>query len=163
VEELEPAAQEKTTGFDFEKGKLMFAVAQCYKCHRMGGQGGIQGPDLTSAGGRFSVKDLLVATIEPSKEISDQYQASQFLLEDDTVIVGRVANLNGDNLMIQTNMLDPGNFTNLKRQDIVEVRQSQVSPMPSGLLDTLSKEEIIDLLAYLRAGGNPKHSLYMPK
>jgi putative heme-binding domain-containing protein len=129
----------------------------------MGGQGGIQGPDLTSAGGRFSVKDLLVATIEPSKEISDQYQASQFLLEDDTVIVGRVANLNGDNLMIQTNMLDPGNFTNLKRQDIVEVRQSQVSPMPSGLLDTLSKEEIIDLLAYLRAGGNPKHSLYMPK
>lgn len=163
VEELEPVAQEKTAGFDFERGKLMFAVAQCYKCHRMGGQGGIQGPDLTSAGGRFSVKDLLVATVEPSKEISDQYQASQFLLEDDTVIVGRVANLNGDDLMIQTNMLDPGNFTNLKRQDIVEVRQSQVSPMPSGLLDTLSKEEIIDLLAYLRAGGNPKHSLYMPK
>jgi hypothetical protein len=57
-------------------------------------------------------------------------------------------------------MLDPGNFTNLKRQDIVEVRQSQVSPMPSGLLDTLNEQEILDLLAYLRAGGNPKHAIY---
>jgi hypothetical protein len=74
-----------------------------------------------------------------------------------------VANLNGEDLMIQTNMLDPGNFTNLKRQDIVEVRQSQVSPMPSGLLDTLNEQEILDLMAYLRSGGNPKHSLYQKK
>jgi putative heme-binding domain-containing protein len=163
VDEVDAVAQKKTEGFDFERGKLMFAVAQCYKCHRMGGQGGIQGPDLTSAGGRFSVRDMLVAVVEPSKEISDQYQASQFLLEDDSVVVGRVANLNGEDLMIQTNMLDPGNFTNLKRQDIVEVRQSQVSPMPSGLLDTLNEQEILDLMAYLRSGGNPKHSLYQKK
>lgn len=163
VDEVDAVAQKKSEGFDFERGKLMFAVAQCYKCHRMGGQGGIQGPDLTSAGGRFSARDMLVAIVEPSKEISDQYQASQFLLEDDSVVVGRVANLNGEDLMIQTNMLDPGNFTNLKRKDIVEVRQSQVSPMPSGLLDTLNEQEILDLLAYLRAGGNPKHSIYQKK
>jgi hypothetical protein len=74
-----------------------------------------------------------------------------------------VANLNGEDLVIQTNMLDPGNFTNLKRQDIVEVRQSQVSPMPAGSFDILNEQEILDLLAYLRAGGNPKHSLYQKK
>jgi putative heme-binding domain-containing protein len=163
VDELDKASQTKTVGFDFERGKLMFAVAQCYKCHRIGGQGGIQGPDLTSAGSRFSLRDMLVAIVEPNKEISDQYQSTSFLLEDDQVIVGRVANLFQDKLSIATNMLDPGNFTEIKRSEIVEMRPSKLSPMPSGLLDTLSEEEIVDLLAYLRAGGNPKHPLYTKK
>ena len=145
---------------DFEKGKQMFAVAQCYKCHRFAGQGGIQGPDITGAGGRFSPKDLLASIIEPNKEISDQYQATQFITEEGTVVTGRVANLNGDTLMILTNMLDPGNFTNLKRSEIDSSKPSPNSMMPSGLLDTLSQAEILDLLAYLRSGGNPTHAIY---
>ena len=106
---------------------------------------------------------MLVAIVDPAKEISDQYEATQFRLEDDTVIVGRVANLNGDVLMVSTNMLDPGNFTNVKRGDIAEMRASKVSMMPTGLLDTLSSDEVIDLLAYLKSGGNPKHEIYSGK
>ena len=160
VDELDTAANAKKSDFNFERGKQMFAVAQCYKCHRFGGQGGIQGPDLTAASGRFGTRDMLVAIVDPAKEISDQYEATQFRLEDDTVIVGRVANLNGDVLMVSTNMLDPGNFTNVKRGDIAEMRASKVSMMPTGLLDTLSSDEVIDLLAYLKSGGNPKHEIY---
>jgi hypothetical protein len=160
VDELDTAANAKKSDFSFERGKQMFAVAQCYKCHRFGGQGGIQGPDLTAASGRFGTRDMLVAIVDPAKEISDQYEATQFRLEDDTVIVGRVANLNGDVLMVSTNMLDPGNFTNVKRGDIAEMRASKVSMMPTGLLDTLSSDEVIDLLAYLKSGGNPKHEIY---
>jgi putative heme-binding domain-containing protein len=160
VDELEKASQAKAKGFDFERGKQMFAVAQCYKCHRFNGQGGIQGPDLTASGGRFSTHDMLVAIVEPSKAISDQYEATQFLMDDDTVVTGRVANLNGNNLMVSTNMLDPANFTNVSRKKIVEMKASKVSMMPTGLLDTLNQDEVLDLLAYLKSGGNPKHEVY---
>jgi len=159
VDELAEKFATKKSGFNYERGKQMFAVAQCYKCHRFAGQGGIQGPDLTASSQRFSIKDMLTAIIEPNKEISDQYEATVFQTEEETVI-GRVANLNGDNLMVATNMLDPGNFTNLKRSDIIEMKPSKASMMPSGLLDTLTEEEIFDLLVYLQSGGNPKSDRY---
>ncbi len=159
VDELLAKVNEKKSGFDFERGKQMFAVAQCYKCHRFAGQGGIQGPDLTASSQRFSPKDMLTAIIEPSKEISDQYEATIFQTEEETII-GRVANLNANMLMVSTNMLDPGSFANLDRNDIVDTKPSKVSMMPSGLLDTLSAEEVIDLLVYLQSGGNPKSDRY---
>lgn len=160
VDDLVAAGERKKGGHDFERGKQMFAVAQCYKCHRFAGQGGIQGPDLTASSGRFSARDMLTAIVEPSKEISDQYQATQFMTDDGKIVVGRVANLNNNTLMIATNMLDPGNFTNLNREDIVETRPSKVSMMPNGLLDTLTEDEVLDLLAYLKAAGNPKSDVY---
>jgi len=160
VEELASLSESRTTGFDFENGKKMFAVAQCYKCHRFAGQGGIQSPDLTSAGGRFSNRELIVAIVEPNKSISDQYEVTQFLLEDDSVVSGRVANLNEGILMIATNMLDPSKFKNINRSDIVETKPSPISPMPSGLLNTLNETEILDLMAYLKSGGNPSSPIY---
>lgn len=159
VDELAEKFAAKKSGFNYERGKQMFAVAQCYKCHRFAGQGGIQGPDLTASSQRFSTKDMLTAIIEPNKEISDQYEATVFQTEEETVI-GRVANLNGDNLMVATNMLDPGNFVNLKRSDIIDMKPSKASMMPGGLLDTLTEEEIFDLLVYLQSGGNPKSDRY---
>jgi len=57
-------------------------------------------------------------------------------------------------------MLDPGNFTNIQRHEIVETKPSKVSMMPGGLLDTLTADEVIDLLVYLQAGGNPKSERY---
>lgn len=144
---------------NFARGRELTATAQCFKCHRFAGQGGIQGPDLTSASGRFNEKDMLIAILEPNKEISDQYQATQFVT-DNGVIIGRVANLNGDRLSIVTNMLAPGDFTEVKVDEIIERRPAPVSMMPSGLLDTFTAEEIADLLAYLRSGGNASHPLY---
>jgi hypothetical protein len=52
------------------------------------------------------------------------------------------------------------NFTNLKRSDIIDMKPSKASMMPSGLLDTLTEEEIFDLLVYLQSGGNPKSDRY---
>jgi putative heme-binding domain-containing protein len=160
VDELAEAVSSNDHKFDFEQGKSLFAAAQCYKCHRVGVQGGILGPDLTGAGRRFTPKDLLVSTIEPSKEISDQYGATQFLTDDGQVVVGRVINMNGKNLSVLTNMLDPSSLTGLNRDNIEEARPATTSMMPTGLLDTFTKEEIIQLMAYLRAGGQSEHPLY---
>ncbi|MEZ6138788.1 MAG: c-type cytochrome [Pirellulaceae bacterium] len=159
MEQLESELSKITAAPNFERGRELTATAQCFKCHRFAGQGGIQGPDLTMAGSRFSPKDLLTAVVEPDKEISDQYQATQFLT-DDGAVVGRVANLNGDTLQIVTNMLAPGDFTGIKVDEIIERRPSKVSMMPRGLLDTFKPEEIADLLAYLRSGGDPNHQVY---
>ena len=160
VDELEASLKTVTAKPDFNHGREMFAVAQCFKCHRFAGQGGIQGPDLTASGGRFSQHDMLVSILEPNKEISDQYAATQFLTESGKVIEGRVANMNGNVIQVVTNMLAPGEFTGIQRDDIAEQRPSKNSMMPSGLLDTLTPQDVYDLLAYLRSGGNPHHPIY---
>lgn len=160
VDDLAEAVSTDQYAYDFEAGKQLFAAAQCYKCHRMGLQGGILGPDLTGSGGRFTPRDLLVATLDPDKEISDQYGATQFLTEDGQVVVGRVINMHNENLSVLTNMLDPSKLTNLRRSQIEAVRPATTSMMPSGLLDTFTQEEIIQLMGYLRSGGRPDHPLY---
>jgi putative heme-binding domain-containing protein len=159
VAEIETELAKVTGKRDFERGRQLCAVAQCFKCHRFSGQGGIQGPDLTASSGRFSPHDMLVAIIEPNKEISDQYQATQFVTENG-IVVGRVANLNGNKIMVVTNMLDPGDFKEVDVDMIIERRPAPTSMMPSGLLDTFKPDEIADLLAYLRSGGNATHPVY---
>lgn len=160
VDDLVDLVSDENRRPDFENGKAMFAAATCYKCHRMGLQGGILGPDLTSAGGKFSPRDMLVSIIEPSKVISDQYGSTQFLTEDGEVITGRVINMRNKELNVMTNMLDPSSLTKVDREAVIQTRESTVSMMPNGLLDTLNEEEIADLVAYLRAGGNAKHAIY---
>jgi putative heme-binding domain-containing protein len=159
TEELFAKLQELDVQPNYEQGRQLTAIAQCFKCHRFNGLGGIQGPDLTAAGQRFSEKDLLVTIVEPNKEVSDQYQATQFLT-DNGVVVGRVANLSGDRLQVVTNMLEPGDFTAVRVDEIIERRPSPISMMPAGLLDTFEPEEIAQILAYLRSGGNPDHEVY---
>ena len=144
---------EKTT----KKAK---SAAACFKCHRFAGQGGIVGPDLTAAARRFNNKDLLDSMTLPSRTVSDQYQASTFVLANGKTIVGRVANLSGENIMVITNMLEPGKLTAVRRSEIDEVVPSKTSMMPEGLLDTLSKEEVLDLIAYLISAGDAKHEYF---
>ncbi|MBI2481532.1 MAG: c-type cytochrome [Planctomycetia bacterium] len=148
------------TGRNFERGREMFGAAACFKCHRFAGEGGIIGPDLTGVGKRFNNQYLLESLIEPSKVISDQYQASIFVMNNGQIVVGKVANLNGDKLMVITNMLEPGNFANVTTGDIEEVQPSRVSMMPNGLLDTLNQEETLDLLAYLKSGGDQSDPVF---
>ena len=160
IDELLPQVQTKLTGRDFERGRRMFSQAACFKCHRFAGQGGIVGPDLTGAGRRFNDLNLLESLVEPSKVVSDQYEATTFILDSGKVVTGRIVNLNGDTYMVSENMLDPGNLTSVNVNEIDETLPSKVSMMPKGLLDTLTQEEILDLVAYLRAGGDPQHEVF---
>ncbi|MCA9207962.1 MAG: c-type cytochrome, partial [Planctomycetales bacterium] len=155
VDELLPHVDDQLTGRNFERGREIFGAALCFKCHRFANDGGIIGPDLTGVGRRFNSRSIVESLIEPSRVISDQYQATQFLTDAGQTVVGRIVNLNGDNIMIITNMLDPSSQTQLKRGQIELMRPSPLSMMPEGLLDRFTKEEILDLIAYLRSGGDP--------
>lgn len=141
------------SGRDLNRGRALFGAVGCFNCHRYATEGGAVGPDLTGVAGRFSPRDLLESIIEPSKEISDQYGQVLISLKDGNTVIGRVANLNNDDLMMMTDMFDPNGFTNVKRQNIESIEPSKVSPMPEGLLNTLKQDEVLDLLAYLLSRG----------
>ena len=139
---------------DLERGRRLYGTVACAACHRRAEEGGGVGPDLTAVGGRFGVRDLLEAIVEPSKVISDQYAAITIAKKDGQVVTGRIGNMHGDNLSVIEDMFDPGRATNVRRADIDEMKPSDVSLMPKGLLNSLTEEEIQDLMAYLFARGD---------
>jgi putative heme-binding domain-containing protein len=147
-------------GRDFDRGRKLFAAAKCFACHRYDNEGGSNGPDLTAAAGRFSPRDLLESIIDPSKEISDQYAAVEIRTADGRVVVGRIVNLNNNNVSVNTNMLDPGSAVNVDRNNIESMKPSKVSMMPAGLLDTFKEDEILDLMAYLLSRGDRTHAMF---
>lgn len=153
--DLAPALEKGlAVGRDFDKGRRLFGAAKCFACHRFDNEGGSYGPDLSGAAGRFNARDLLESIVDPNKEISDQYAAVEIRTSDDRVIVGRIVNLNGDSVKVNTNMLDPNAQTDVNRNNIESMRPSRLSMMPAGLLDTLKEDEVLDLMAYLLSRGD---------
>jgi putative heme-binding domain-containing protein len=161
VDELVPVIEKGlTTKRDFDRGRTLFGAASCFSCHRFANEGGAQGPDLTLASGRFSVRDLLESIVEPSKEISDQYVAVVITTTDGKVVTGRIVNLHGDALHVMTNMLDPNNLTSVDQRKVESMQNSKISMMPEGLLDTFKENEIVDLMAYLLSRGDRGHKMF---
>jgi len=160
LDELSLAAKTKLKQRDFANGRKMFAAAGCFACHRFRNQGGMTGPDLTSAGRRYSARDLLDQVINPSKVINEQFSAVTVVTEDGLPHTGVVVNLNGDRLTLNTDLTDPNKRVNINRNTIEEIVISKTSPMPAGLFNRMTKEEILDLTAYLISGGDPKHEYF---
>ena len=160
LDELTALADKGLTQRNFDKGRALFAAANCYSCHRYNNEGGAAGPDLSSAAGRFSARDLLESIVEPSKVISDQYGAVDIATADGRVIHGRIMNLGGDSITVNTNMLDPSAQVGVDRKQVEEIKPSKVSMMPAGLLNTLNQEEVLDLLAYLLSRGDRTNKMF---
>ena len=159
-EDLVDSLPEVSAGRSFENGRLMFTEAQCIRCHRFGNSGGIFGPDITQASKRYSRAVMLRELITPSKQISDQYQAHQFLMDDGRVHTGRILNEDDDSVTVATDPLRPAHVVVLAADEIEERRVSPESLMPAGLLNTLERNDILDLMAYMESGGDPDHSAF---
>jgi putative heme-binding domain-containing protein len=147
-------------GRSYERGRELFGAVGCYTCHRFATEGGAVGPDLTGVAGRFSPKDLLESLVDPNKVVSDQYAPTVFTLKNGQTVIGRVANLNNDVINVMEDMSAPGDFTNVKRGDLVSAEPSKTSPMPEGLLNTLKEDEILDLMAFVLSRGDAKAKMF---
>ncbi|SNR72229.1 putative heme-binding domain-containing protein [Maribacter sedimenticola] len=145
---------------NIENGKRAFAAATCILCHRMRGEGGAAGPDLTQAHSKFSTYDLFFAIYSPNDEISDQYANTLFHLNDNTKIAGRVKSEVGDSIVILPNPFNENYTIGIAKSNIVKKELSPVSPMPPGLLNRLNKQEVADLFAYIISGGDSTHEIY---
>ena len=160
LEELSAATKTGLANRDFANGRKMFAASGCYACHRFGDQGGMTGPDLTSAGRRYSPHDLLDQVVNPSKVINEQFSSVLVLTDSGQIHTGVVVNLSGDTLTINTDLTNPNQRVTVDRKEIEEMEVSEVSAMPTGLFSRMTKDEILDLTAYLLSGGNPDHAYF---
>ncbi|MBI5767532.1 MAG: c-type cytochrome [Verrucomicrobia bacterium] len=152
----------KPAGRNFAQGKGMFAATACVACHKIGGEGGTIGPDLTGAGNRYSVRDLLENIVEPSKVISDQYGSEQLTLKNGDTLPGRVVSEDDTHLQMLVNPFLPEQLTRVAKADVKSRAPHPVSMMPPGLIDALNPDELKDLLAYVLAGGNRTDAMFQP-
>lgn len=157
--DLEPELPGASAGRDFARGKEIFASLQCLACHRFANEGGGVGPDISAVSSRFSRRDLLESIIEPSKVISEQYASYLIKTKKGETFAGQIVDENNDHLILVTDPL------NDKREKIgahrITLRKmSPVSSMPANLLDVLTKDEVLDLLAYIESAGNPNAAVF---
>jgi putative heme-binding domain-containing protein len=159
--DLQPSLALVGKGRSFQRGRDVFYQAQCSACHRYGDKGGAVGPDLTAVATRFKRQDLLESSTEPSKVLSEQYMNTAIETKAGQVVIGRIVEENEQQIVLRPNPLAPETVTVLK-SDIENRELSRTSPMPTGLLNTFSKDEILDLLAYLESLGDPRHPNFQP-
>src|SRR5262249_45826869 len=129
------------SGRNFKSGERAFAAARCIVCHRVGGDGGATGPDLTQVAGRFGIKEIAESIVEPSKVVSDQYKASVVRTADDMTYVGKIVNDAGGKYTIVIDPEDSTKTVEVKKDAVVSVKPSNVSLMPEKLINGLNESE----------------------
>ena len=144
----------------YADGVRAYEAALCKSCHQMKGDGGASGPDLTNIHTRFEKGEIADALLNPSEEISDQYEFTKFDLTDGSSYSGRIVKSSDQSYEIYQNPYDITTTTTLNKADIQSMTASAISPMPAKLLDRLNEQEVLDLFVYLLSGADPKHKLY---
>jgi putative heme-binding domain-containing protein len=148
------------SGRSYASGRQMFTVASCVSCHRFAGQGQEFGPDLTKMDPKWKTEDVLKHVLEPSLRIDDKYRSYTFTLTSGKQVTGMILEETKTVVKVIENPLAAAKPVELKVANIESRSRSETSIMPKGLLDKLTREEILDLLAYVVSGANPKHSAF---
>ena len=160
VNESVAELEKRRTGRDFKRGKELYHASACASCHRMAGEGGGIGPDLTGSGNRYTLGDLMENIIDPSKVISDQYGSETITKTDGSTVTGRVGSEDKEAISLMTNPFAPESLVKIPLKAIKSREAYPVSMMPPGLVNTMNPDELADLVAYLMAGGNPDHPAF---
>ena len=155
LSELEPHLAAVASKRSFKSARQALLAANCLKCHRIGSTGAQVGPDLTTVGKRFDSRAILESIITPSKVMDEKYLYTVYVLTNGKIVTGRPVGVSKTTITVET---DPIRQTTVPvaREEIEESILSKTSPMPANLIDVLTQEEILDLLAYLKAGGDPQ-------
>jgi putative heme-binding domain-containing protein len=125
------------------RGRVLFQ-SLCAGCHRLYGQGGNLGPDLTGSG-RADLDYLLENIVAPNAVVPAEYQMSILELRDGRVLSGVISANDDRTLTLQT----PDGELKVEKSTIAKTTRLPDSLMPPGLLDPLSLEQTRDLMAYL--------------
>ena len=148
------------SGRSYGNGKQMFQVANCVACHKLDGVGTEIGPDLAKLDPKLGSLDILKELLDPSVRINEKYQTYTFELESGKVVTGLILSEDKDRIKVIENPLAKAEPAVLRKSDIVERKKSPTSVMPKGLLDKLTREEILDLIAYVASRGDSRNKLF---
>jgi putative heme-binding domain-containing protein len=161
LEDLAPALAEMKGGRSFGNGKEMFKVAACISCHKIDGQGNEFGPDLLKLDAKIAPPvETLRHILEPSLKIDDKYLVWTFVLKSGKTATGMVLEETPEAYKVIENPLAKAEPRVIKKDNVEKREKSPVSLMPKGLLDKLSRDEVLDLIAYIAAKGDKDHPLF---
>ncbi|MEO5803044.1 MAG: HEAT repeat domain-containing protein, partial [Verrucomicrobiota bacterium] len=140
----------KISNGDFKHGKEVFfgKKASCFTCHRISGQGGMVGPNLSKIGGIRTGHDLLESVVFPSSSIVQGYHPFNLETTDGEDYSGIIIRETPEAVWIRGTDLAENRVETKK---IKNMRESTVSVMPQGLDANLSSQELSDLIAYLQS------------
>jgi putative heme-binding domain-containing protein len=146
LEELLPAIKDG----DIRRGQVLFnsPKAACSSCHSMGYLGGKVGPDLTSIGQVRTERDLLEAIVYPSASFVRSFEPFIVSTKAGDDVSGVLRKDAPDEVVLATG---PETEVRIARADIVGMRPGAVSIMPGGLEEQLTRQELADLVAFLKA------------
>jgi putative heme-binding domain-containing protein len=150
----------KMEGRSFSNGKQLFQVGSCVSCHKLNGVGTEFGPDLTKLDPKLKNTDILKDILEPSFRINEKYQTYKFETLAGRFHEGVILEETKEAVKIIENPLLKSEPLVLKVSDIASRRKLPTSIMPKGLLDKMTREEILDLLAYVISRGDVRHPLF---
>ena len=141
------AYQTAVSGGDADRGKILFHQTQkCGSCHRIGGEGGEVGPNLSDVGKRKKPEYLLESLVDPNAEIAKGFQTEVVMTNDGRIVTGIVISEDQYEVVIA----DANDQYKITKAEIEERQKSKVSTMPS-LANILTVEEVGHLIAYLRS------------
>lgn len=129
---------------DPHKGQIVFNKV-CGQCHKIYGEGQEVGPDIT-ANGRASFEQLLSNVFDPSLVIGASYQARTIITSDGRVLTGLLAEDSEQRVVLK---MQGGKLETVARDDVEEMKVSNLSLMPEGLEKQLQPQELADLFAFL--------------
>lgn len=147
-------------GRNFGNAKAMFKVANCIACHKLDNEGNDFAPDLTKLDLKLKAVDILKDIVEPSFRINEKYQTWIIETKAGKSYTGVIIEEKGKTFKLIENPLTKAEPITLSLDDVDSKTKSPVSVMPKGLLDKLTREEILDLVAFITARGNRMHPLF---
>jgi putative heme-binding domain-containing protein len=129
--------------------------AQCVFCHRVSTDAtlpaGVFGPDLVQVSARFGRKDLLDHILNPSKFIDEKFRLVTVKTSDGKTHSGSLESEDDERVVLKPNPIAP-ETVEIGKAMIQERSISEASPMPSGLLNALKADQILDMLAWFENG-----------
>jgi putative membrane-bound dehydrogenase-like protein len=134
---------------DPAKGREVFfrtGSNSCSSCHRVQGRGQWVGPDLSTIGAKYGRDELLRSILSPSSAIGYNFRSLVVGLDDGRVLTGLPVEDSPDRLVLKT---AEGEKIVIRPGQVEERKTSDVSLMPEGLAETLSDQELADLLSFL--------------
>jgi len=142
-------AELQKLGGDQRRGQSVFngPKAACSACHRIGYLGGDVGPELTKIGEVRSERDLLEAIVFPSASFVRSFEPSLVTLKGGEQVNGLVRHESSEAIHLVTG---PGALQRIRRDEIHELRPGTVSVMPGGLDEQLTRQELADLLRFVK-------------
>jgi putative membrane-bound dehydrogenase-like protein len=132
-----------------DRGRAAFFRAgtnSCGGCHRVQGQGQWIGPDLSTIGTKYGKDELLRSILNPSEAVGYSFRSQVVALNDGRVVTGLPVEDSPDRLVLKT---AEGQRVAIRPAEIEDRKTSDVSLMPEGLAQTMSDQDLVDLLAFL--------------